>query len=85
MLLMHLNGEGNVFSVKAVRHEDVTEATKALSPQELQVKSLADKAKYFKQQEKVLRSRQKNCKSSTKISEASKALTTFNIYDLNTR
>jgi hypothetical protein len=48
-------GECHVLSITQVMYEDeeVTEATKTLSPQELQVKSLSDKAKQYKEQAKA--------------------------------
>lgn len=67
MLLIHLYGVGNVFSVQAVMAEEVKEAMKTLTPQELQVKALADKAEDYKQQEKALRARQKIAKAQQKL------------------
>ena len=58
MLLMHLYGEGNVFSVQAVMDEEVTEGTKTLTASELQVKSLTDRAKQLNQQAKETKARQ---------------------------
>ena len=58
MLLMHLYGEGNVFSVQVLIDEGVTEGTKTLTASELQVKSLTDRAKRLNQQAKETRARQ---------------------------
>ncbi len=60
LMLTRMYGEGNVFSINQVMNEDeeVTEGTKTLSPQELQVKSLADKAKEYKEQAKAMKARQ---------------------------
>lgn len=58
MLLMHLYGEDNVFSVQAVMDEDVTEGTRTLTASELQVKSLTDRAKQLNQQAKEKKARQ---------------------------
>lgn len=58
MLLMHLYGEGNVYSVQAVMDEEVTEGTKTLTASELQVKSLTDRAKQLNQQAKEKKARQ---------------------------
>lgn len=49
---------------------DVTESTKTLSPQELQVKALADKAEDYKQQEKALKARQQMAKSQKNLMKA---------------
>lgn len=58
MLLMHLYGVGNVFSVQALMDEDVTEGTKTLTASELQVKSLTTRAKQLNQQAKETKARQ---------------------------
>lgn len=58
MLLMHLYGEDNVFSVQAVMDKDVTEGTRTLTASELQVKSLTDRAKQLNQQAKEKKARQ---------------------------
>lgn len=58
MMLMHLYGEGNVFSVQASMDEEVTEGTKTLTASELQVKSLTDRAKQLNQQAKETKARQ---------------------------
>jgi hypothetical protein len=58
MLLMHLYGEDNVFSVQAVMDEDVTEGTRTLTASDLQVKSLTDRAKQLNQQAKEKKARQ---------------------------
>lgn len=58
MLLMHLYGEGNVFSVQALMDESLTEGTKTLTASELQVKSLTDRAKQLNQQAKETKARQ---------------------------
>lgn len=50
--------------------EEVTEATKTLSPQELQVKALADKAEDYKQQEKTLKARQQMAKAQQNLMKA---------------
>jgi hypothetical protein len=56
-MLTHIYGVGNVISVDPVVAVDgkVTEETKTLSPQELQVKSLSDKAKQYKDQAKQMK------------------------------
>lgn len=50
-----------------------TEGTKTLSPAELQVKSLADKADQYKQQAKAMRARQSLAKAQEKLRLASAA------------
>jgi hypothetical protein len=67
MLLMHLYGEGNVFSVQAVMDEEVTEGTKTLTASELQVKSLTDRAKQLNQQAKETKARQSLERATNKL------------------
>lgn len=73
-LLTRMFGDGNVLSINQAMAEDeeVTEGTKTLSPQELQVKSLADKAEHYKQQEKALKARQKMAKAQQNLMKASR-------------
>jgi phage shock protein A len=73
-MLTRMYGEGNVLSITQVmsEHEDMTEATKTLSPQELQVKSLADKAEDFKQQAKAVKARQQMAKAQQSLMKASR-------------
>lgn len=73
MMLTRMYGDGNVLSINQVMAEDeeVTEATKTLSPQELQVKALADKAEDYKQQEKALKARQQMAKAQQNLMKAS--------------
>ncbi len=63
MMLTHLYGEGNVFSVQAVMDEGVTEGTKTLTASELQVKSMTDRAKQLNQQAKQTKARQQIAKA----------------------
>jgi hypothetical protein len=74
MMLMHLYGEDNVLSVTQVMSEnkDVTEATKTLSPQELQVQSLSKKAEDYKQQAKAMKARQQMAKAQQNLMKASR-------------
>lgn len=64
----------NVLNINHVMAEDeeVTEGTKTLSPQELQVKALADKAEQYKQQEKALKARQQMAKAQKNLMKASR-------------
>jgi hypothetical protein len=50
----------------------VSEGTKTLSPQELQVKSLADKAEDYKQQAKAMKARQQMAKAQQNLMKASR-------------
>ena len=72
MMLTRIFGDGNVLNINQVMAEDeeVTEATKTLSPQELQVKALADKAEDYKQQEKALKARQQMAKAQQNLMKA---------------
>lgn len=62
LIFQHKYGVKNVLSVSELV-EVMDEATKTLSPQELQVKSLSDKAKSYNQQAKMLKARQKLAKA----------------------
>lgn len=74
LLLTRMYGDGNVLNINQVMAEDeeVTEGTKTLSPQELQVKALADKAEDYKQQEKALKARQQMAKAQQNLMKASR-------------
>jgi hypothetical protein len=73
-MFTRIYGEGNVLNINQVMAEncDVTEATKTLSPQELQVKSLADKAKQYKDQAKAMKARQQMAKAQQNLMKASR-------------
>lgn len=75
MLLMHLYGEGNVFSVQTVMDENMTEGTKTLSSAELQVKSLADQSKRLNQQAKETKARQSLEKAQKKFRQTALRIT----------
>ena len=74
LMLIRIYGDGNVLNITQLMAEDgeVTEGTKTLSPQQLQVKSLADKAEDYKQQEKALKARQKMAKAQQNLMNASR-------------
>ncbi|MGV0960063.1 MAG: hypothetical protein ACOYB1_09505 [Limnohabitans sp.] len=74
MMLSRIYGVGNVLTVNQAMAEEqeVTEGTKTLSPQELQVKALADKAEDYKQQEKALKARQQMAKAQQNLMKASR-------------
>ena len=73
-MLTRMYGDGSVLNVTQVmaENEEVTEATKTLSQQELQVKALADKAEDYKQQEKALKARQQMAKAQQNLMKASR-------------
>jgi hypothetical protein len=73
-MITRIYGEGNVLTINQVVSEDeeVTEGTKTLSPQELQVKALADKAEDYQQQEKALRARQQMAKAQKNLMKANR-------------
>lgn len=79
-LLTRTFGDGNVLSINQVmaEGEEVTEATKTLSPQELQVKALADKAEDYKQQEKALKARQQMAKAQQNLMKATSGVSASN-------
>ena len=75
-MLTRIYGHGNVLNINQVFAEDeeMTEATKTLSSQELQVQSLAKKAEDYKQQEKALKARQQIAKAQQNLMKASRGV-----------
>ena len=73
-MLTRTYGDGNVLNINQVLAEDeeMTEATKTLSSQELQVQSLAKKAEDYKQQEKALKARQQMAKAQKNLMKANR-------------
>jgi hypothetical protein len=73
-MLTRIYGDGNVLSINQVmsEHEDITEGTKTLSSQELQVKSLSDKAQQYKEQAKAMKARQQMAKAQQDLMKASR-------------
>ena len=71
-LLTAIYGEGSVQSIT----QGMSEGTKTLSPQELQVKSLADKSKQFAQQAKATKARQQVAKAQQALQKANAPTTT---------
>lgn len=66
-------GAENVLSLSQLTGETVVdEQTKPLSPQELQVKSMNDRAKLLTQQAKQLKARQSLAKAQQKFANASR-------------
>lgn len=73
MILNRLYGVENIISISQITTEDdVTEATKTLSSEELQVKSLADRSKQLNQQAKQLKARQQFAKAQQNLMQASR-------------
>jgi hypothetical protein len=74
LMLTRIYGDGNVLSITQFMSEDqdMTEATKALSPQELQVKALSDKAKEYKEQAKATKARQEMAKAQQDLLSANR-------------
>ena len=76
-IFKHKFGDNNIFGVTEL-HEQVSEleeATETLTPQQLQVKALADKAKQATAQKKQLQARQAMAKAQEKMRDANKAVT----------
>ena len=78
-MLTRTYGDGNVLNIKQVMAEDeeMTEATKTLSSQELQVQSLAQKAEEYKQQEKALKARQQMAKAQQNLMKVSRGVNLY--------
>lgn len=74
LMLTHIYGASNVLNITLAMNEDeeVTEATETLSPQELQVKSLDDKADDYKQQAKAMKARQQMVKAQQNLMKANR-------------
>jgi small-conductance mechanosensitive channel len=69
-IFQHKYGDRNVFSESEVKDSVIDEATKTLSSQELQVKSLADQEAKIKQQKKQLQARQTMVKAQQQMRDA---------------
>ena len=76
-LFKHKFGDSNVYGVTEVNEQvnELEEGTETLTPQQLQVKALADKAKQATAQKKQLQARQAMAKAQEKMREANKAVT----------
>jgi hypothetical protein len=75
-IFQHKYGNNNVFNVSEL-NEQVTaleEVTKTLTPQQLQVKSLADQEAKYKKQKEQLQARQTMAKAQEKMRDANKPL-----------
>ncbi|HQR86482.1 MAG: hypothetical protein B7Y59_03900 [Burkholderiales bacterium 35-55-47] len=77
-IFQHKYGDRNVFSVSELNEQvnEIEEGTKTLTPQQLQVKSLADQAAKYKTQEKQLKARQDFLKSQEKLRKVNQAAAT---------
>ena len=76
-MLARIYGAPNILSLTQVTNETVIdEQTKTLSPQELQVKSMSDRAKQLTQQAKQLKARQSLQKAQQQLANASRPNTT---------
>ncbi len=79
-IFKHKFGDNNVYGVTEL-HEQVNEleeGTETLTPQQLQVKALSDKAEEYKQQEKALKARQQIAKAQKKLMTANSSPNTTN-------
>ena len=72
-IFQHKYGDNNVFNVTELNEQvnEIEEGTKTLTPQQLQVKSLSDKAKSYNQQAKMLKLRHKLAKDQQALTQAS--------------
>ena len=76
-IFKHKFGDNNVYGVTEVYEQvnELGEGTNTLTPQQLQVKALADKAKQATEQKKQLQARQAMAKAQEKMRDANKAVT----------
>jgi hypothetical protein len=74
LMLTRMYGDSNVLNITQVMSEqqDMNEGTKTLSQQELQVKSLADKADDYKQQAKAMKARQQMANAQQDLMKANR-------------
>ena len=75
-IFKHKFGDNNVYGVTEVNEQvnELGEGTNTLTPQQLQVKALSDKAKQATQQKKQLQARQAMLKAQEKMREANKPI-----------
>jgi hypothetical protein len=71
-IFQHKYGDRNVFSVSELNEKisEIEEGTKTLTPQQLQVKSLADQEAKYKKQKEQLQARQGLAKAQAKLRDA---------------
>lgn len=74
-IFQHKYGDRNVFSVSELNEQisEIEEGTKTLTPQQLQVKSLADQEAKYKKQKEQLQARQGLAKAQAKVREVNKS------------
>ena len=74
-IFQHKFGDGNVLSVSELSEHlnEIEEGTQTLTPQQLQVQSLADQETKIKQQKKQLVARQALAKAQEKMRQANQA------------
>ena len=75
-IFKHKFGDNNVYGVTEVNEQvnELGEGIETLTPQQLQVKALADKAKQATEQKKQLQARQAMTKAQEKMRDANKAV-----------
>lgn len=75
-IFKHKFGDNNVYGVTEVNEQvnELGEGTETLTPQQLQVKALADKAKQATEQKKQLQARLAMQKAQEKMRDANKAI-----------
>jgi hypothetical protein len=75
-IFQHKYGNNNVFNVSELNEQvtEIEEVTKTLTPQQLQVKSLADQEAKYKKQKEQLQARQTMAKAQEKMRDANKPL-----------
>ena len=76
-IFKHKFGDKNIYGVAEVNEQvnELGEGTETLTPQQLQVKALADKAKQATAQKKQLQARQAMAKAQEKMRDANMAVT----------
>ncbi len=74
-IFQHKYGDKNVFNVSELneRVNEIADGTKTLTPQQLQVKSLADQEAKYKKQKEQLQARQGLAKAQAKVREVNKS------------
>lgn len=75
-IFQHKYGNNNVFNVSELNEQvtEIEEGTKTLTPQQLQVKSLADQEAKYKKKKEQLQARQTMAKAQEKMRDANKPL-----------
>jgi hypothetical protein len=78
-IFQHKYGDRNVFNVSELNEQvsEIEESTKTLTPQQLQVKALADQEAKIKQQKKQLQAEQTMAKAQEKMRDANQPIKTI--------